>query len=115
AQNLPKSYLLLGANVYQQDVLRSGQPNLRLELLNNPPQTGFELVAVNILYSPVLDEQTQEIIPVGLLMPPEQVPLSGEVEWARRLKLDSSTLFDFDTEPLDAAIFQDILEPGVLA
>src|SRR5207237_8102068 len=98
---------------HQQDILLSGQPRFRLEPLDRPAQASLKLVTFDIPDTAILDEQTQKIVAIGLLMPPEHVALPGEYEWPRRRKLETGSLLHLEAKPIHTAFFDDILQPRV--
>src|SRR5439155_7755549 len=106
---------MLGAHIHEQNVLRSGETDFRLETLDNAAQAGFELVAIEVFDAAILNEETEKIIPRSLLMPAKEVALFGEFEGTSRLELDPSPLLDLDAEPVNAPVFQDVFEPGMFA
>src|SRR6266404_2312215 len=47
-------------------------------------------------------------------MPTQHISLPGEFERARRFEFEPGPLFELNSEPLDAAFFQNIFKPGML-
>ena len=74
-----------------------------------------EPVIPGVLDAAVLDEQTEEVIAVGLAVPAQQITLTGELERARRFELDVGAFFHFGAAPIRTPFGQHIFEPGVFA
>src|SRR5439155_18071877 len=115
AQELFERRALIGRDVHQQDILRRSQPCFRLESLNHPAQASLKLVTFDIPDTAIFDEQTQKIVAIGLLLPPEQVALPGKHEWPRRRKLDAGPLLHLEAKPIHPAFLDDILQPRVFS
>src|SRR2546423_823843 len=105
---------MLRPDVRQQNVLRGGQSHFRLEALDHAAQTGLELVASLVPNPAVLDEQSQKIIAVVLLMPAEHIVLPRKLERTRRLELDARALLDLSAKPIDASLVQNVFQSRVL-
>ena len=73
------------------------------------------MVTFDIPNTAILDEQTQKIVAIGLLMPPEQITLLCEDEWPRRRKLDAGPLLHLEAKPIHPAFLDDILQPRVFS
>ncbi len=114
AQKLFERRSLIGRDIHQQDILRCGQPRFRPELFYHAAQASLKLVTFDIADTAILDEQSQKIVTIGLLLPPEQIALLGEDKWPRRGKLHTSPLLYLEPKPVHTAIFDDILQPRVL-
>src|SRR5271169_309470 len=93
-------------HVYQKQVLRRSQTDFQPELLHNAAQSGFEAVLAGVLDSARLNEQSEEIIAVQLLMPAKRVALSGKFKWTRGLQFPTQPFLDFLPEPLHAFFFE---------
>ncbi len=115
AEHLLELGALLRAQAGQQDVLRGGQANFRLEPLDGFPQTGLEPITIGVPDAAIFDEKSEEKVAVGLAAPAELVALGGKLEWAGGRKLEAHPPLHFLSEPFHAPLCQDIFQTGVFA